>query len=85
MHDLQTIIAMNAERAPAPRRKPEADLKVWTISSFRAENVVAHGYIYNDQANRFQDGSEVRTSRVLSVDIANMRVETLNTIYNLKS
>ena len=82
MHDLQTIIAMNAERPPVPTRKPTADLDTWAIMN-KGSAMIVRGIIYNDEAKRFPDGSQIISSRVVSVDTFNMKVETRNTTYNL--
>lgn len=93
MHDLQTIVQMNAIASePKPRQKLKADLKNWMLTGrvgSDSENpnsgfMLAYGLIYNDEAKRFPDGMEIRSSTIISVDTKKMQVETLNTIYNLK-
>jgi hypothetical protein len=44
--------------------------------------LVMYGNLYDDPTARFPDGADVRTSRVVSVDEENHKVETLNTIYD---
>lgn len=92
MHDLQTIIAMNAEGAvrPSAQRKPTADLHKWMIVGRTYDTapvdgwMLAHGQIFNDERKRFPDGMDVRTSVIVKVDPEAMTIETMNTIYNLK-
>lgn len=124
MHDLQTIIAMNAEKtvkadvqpnytdakeamteenAVKARSydfagssdlrtarvhnhnfspKPKADVSHWMLTG-RSDWMVLHGQVWNDELRRFNNGEIIRTSKIVRIDLINMQVETLNTIYTL--
>lgn len=41
------------------------------------------GNLYDDPNKRFQDGTDIRTSRIVYLDYENNKLETLNTIYDL--
>lgn len=40
------------------------------------------GRIYND--DRFEDGSEITTTEIISTDFENKTIQTKNTLYNLE-
>jgi len=44
--------------------------------------LVLYGRLYNDPSERWYNGAEVRTSRVIEIDEVNKKIETLNTIYD---
>ena len=58
-------------------------LKNWTIENFWDGSVVLYGEIYNDEKNRFSDGSHIRTSRVRYIDFEQGVVQTKNSTYHL--
>lgn len=59
-------------------------LKNWSIDHFWDGSVVIYGEIYNDSKNRFQDGTQIRTSRVRRIDFEEGIVETRNSTYILE-
>lgn len=59
-------------------------LKNWTVENRWDGNVVLCGEIYNDEKGRFEDGTNIRTSRVLFIDFENRVARTQNAIYNLE-
>ena len=59
-------------------------LKNWTVETYWDGNVVIRGEIYNDEKGRFEDGTKIRTSRVLFIDFENRVARTRNSIYNLE-
>ena len=117
MHDLATIVAMNAEKTVQPKSmyalkedlvednatkarkydiggssdvrmhnhnnsKPKADVSNWMLTG-RNDWMILHGQVWNDELRRFNNGETIRTSKIVRIDLINMQVETLNTIYNL--
>ena len=58
-------------------------IKNWTIEKW-GNSVVICGNIYNDQKNRFRDGTSIHTSRVEHVDFVNGVAKTKNSTYNLE-
>lgn len=65
--------------------KQSAKLKNATINLFAP---CITGEIYNDSAERFTDGTPVRTSKVNTIyvdEFGRLSVETRNTIYTIES
>ena len=53
------------------------------IKNWYSDGVVVRGDLYGDPNQRFPEGTFIRTSKVVDIDLENMKVETLNTIYDL--
>ena len=58
-------------------------LKNWYILSL-GKSIVVCGDVYNDLKKRFDDGTFIHTSKVISIDFELGIVRTLNSIYKLK-
>lgn len=59
-------------------------LKDWYIKRMSDGSVIIFGTVYNDIKKRFQDGTEIHTSKVLKADFVNGVIETRNSVYNLE-
>lgn len=55
----------------------------WTVEKVH-DGFVVCGKIYNDQWGRFDDGTPIRTSRVIYINFVEKIVKTLNSTYNLE-
>ncbi len=64
-------------------RHIDAELLILIDSAMIGKSMI--GYIYNDKAARFQDGTLVTTSKVNSIEITKEGtfVTTMNTVYKL--
>lgn len=58
-------------------------LKDWKIQKIE-DSVIIFGKVYNDIKKRFEDGTEIHTSKILKADFVNGVVETLNSVYHLE-
>lgn len=58
-------------------------LKDWSIMRLFGDVFIV-GKVYNDIKGRFEDGDEIRTSRVLKADFVNGVIETRNSVYHLE-
>lgn len=68
--------------------KNKADIRLlWSLDSEHPSVFPekAYGFIYNDSEKRFDDGTEIITSRVLNFDTIAKDgfIETRNTVYNI--
>lgn len=68
--------------------KPTAEIKLlWSLDSEHPSVFPerAMGHIFNDSEKRFDDGTEIITSRVLNFDTISKDgfIETRNTVYNI--
>jgi hypothetical protein len=60
----------------------KAQLRNWRILELGAVRLLV-GQIYNDNTNRFEDGSTVRTSNIVWIDEMKSIARTRNTTYEL--
>lgn len=60
-------------------------LKDWKIEHKQGNKYVLNGKIYNDIRNRFLDGTEITTSRLLSIEFEDGIAYTENSIYKLEN
>lgn len=66
-------------------------LENWSVGSSEfnpyqapeCQSKVLRGQIYDDEKNRWDDGTTIRTSRLVELDIKNKYAQTLNTKYIL--
>lgn len=47
------------------------------------QDKVLHGMVYDDETQRFEDGTPIRTSRLIEINTKNNSAKTLNTEYIL--
>ena len=58
-------------------------IKDWTIEKWGDAFVIC-GNIFNDEKNRFADGTPIHTSRLQIIDFVEKIVKTKNSTYNLE-
>lgn len=58
-------------------------IKNWTLEKCY-DGFVIIGYIFNDEKQRFADGTPIHTSRVRLIDFVDKVAKTLNSTYNLE-
>ena len=58
-------------------------LRNWVVIEMADGRYVLRGEIYNDAKERFKDGTEIQTSRLLSINFITHTAVTKNTEYYL--
>ena len=63
--------------------KYDALLELKDITYRSGGTIVAHGNVYADRKNRFEDGDSIHTSYILFYDYENQIIVTRNTTYKI--